>query len=583
MRVAVTQFATSLNVQENLATCIRMIDEAAVCGPDLILLPEFCNTHFCNVQPCYIDHNHAWNDAISANGTFLSSIAEQAKKHNCYLVLNVTLRRDVERDHQDGTIKSNICVTSCLFSPQGKLIQQVDKQTLIGHEYEFFSYSANIAEAFETPVGKLGLLIGNDDMTFDIPRELALTGAQLLCHSMSSFAVDQSALYGPTRASENSLFFASANKVGLLMPKEESALYAEKSNVPQEALVGAGQSQIVSPEGKVLAKIADKQEGIAFADIDIIESGIYTNNFRPDGSDIIKQRRPEIYNTQHLKTDSIEDNNKVPVTANVAIFATYKSNEQAIEDVYHYIEQNLTDIIQLPELFFIADKTIINNAQQRAEVEAFSKMFINTVSTVLRPYQYVCTSLVIDDMHQAVIISEHGLIAKQQQLHFCQRYQWTSLGDEVNIIELSLEQGKINVAMLTADDANIAEIVKIAAVNNIHVLLVPFDIQEPCEVEYSLLARAAENRICIVAASREKSFTNEQAIDSTNPFGKNKIKKHKSTGLIINLTTDSSLLPQWKPRKFNGYINQPLVKYQHGKITKAVIHPIAACDKTPMS
>jgi len=41
------------------------------------------------------------------------------------------------------------------------------------------------------------------------------------------------------------------------------------------------------------------------------------------------------------------------------------------------------------------------------------------------------------------------------------------------------------------------------------------------------------------------------------------------------------LLSQWKPLKSNGYTNQPLVKYQFGKITKAVIHPIAACSKQP--
>ena len=200
---------------------------------------------------------------------------------------------------------------------------------------------------------------------------------------------------------------------------------------------------------------------------------------------------------------------------------------------------------------------------------------------MLRPFQYVCTSLVIEGMHQAVLISEHGLFAIQQQLHFCQRYQWTVLGDAVNIIELPLEQGNINVAMLTADDANIPEIVNIAAVNGIHVLLVPFDIQEPCEVEYSLLARAVENRICIVAASREKSF----AIDlpsgkaNNNAGNKKKIKSQKSTGLIANLTTEDVLIAQWKSGKFTGYINPPLVKHQQGKITKAVIHPIAACKK----
>jgi predicted amidohydrolase len=189
--------------------------------------------------------------------------------------------------------------------------------------------------------------------------------------------------------------------------------------------------------------------------------------------------------------------------------------------------------------------------------------------------------LIIEGVHQAVLINEHGLLATQQQLHFCQRYQWTPLGDELTIIELPLEQGNIIIAMLTADDANIPEVVKVATLHGIHVLLVPFDIQEPSEVSYSLLSRAAENRICIVAASREKSFANQLAADNTsdNIYGKNKVKEQKSTGLIANLTTDPALLPQWRTRQFTGYINQPLVKLQYGKITKAVVHPIAACSK----
>ena len=211
---------------------------------------------------------------------------------------------------------------------------------------------------------------------------------------------------------------------------------------------------------------------------------------------------------------------------------------------------------------------------------------IAQVSAILRPFQYLCTSLVIDGIHQAVLISEQGVLATQQQLHFCQRYQWTALGNGLTIIDLPLEQGSINMAMLTADDANIAEIVNIAALRGIHLLLVPFDIQEPCEVANSLLSRAAENRVCIVAASREKSFANNfpdnYATENRTPniYSKNKVKALKSTGLIANLTTEPTLLPQWKSRQFSGYINQPLVKLQYGKITKAVIHPIAACNKT---
>ena len=578
MRVAVTQFATSLNVQENLATCIRMINEAAVCEPSVIVLPEYSNT-----QLSYLDHNQAWSEGLPADGVFLQEISAQAKKHSCYIVLNVTLRRDLVRDHQDGSLKSNISITSCLFSPLGELIHQVDKQTLTAYESDFFISRNDISEAVTTPLGKLGLLTGNDDITFEASRELALHGAQLLCHSMNTFALDQSRLHGPARACENKMFLAAANKVGSLISQKNSA------QIPQEYLVALGQSQIVSPSGKVLAKLAHNEEGFTFADIDMDECSL-NNKFRPDGTDLIKQRRPELYqalkhSTKQTKQakQNVEDN--IPATVNAAIFATYKSNEQAIEDVCHYIDNNLSDIIQLPELFFIADKTITNNAQQLNQIACLSQQVITQISSVLRPFQYVCTSLVIDGVHHAVLISEQGLFATQQQLHFCQRYQWTALGDELNIIKLPLEQGSINVAMLTADDANTPEIVKEAALNNIHLLLVPFDIQEACEVEYSLLARAAENRICLVAASREKSFANDLLDDNCNKNSgnnndnKKKVKAQKSTGLIANLTTKKDLLISLKSGKFDGYINQPLVKHQHGKITKAVIHPVTACDK----
>jgi len=185
MRVAVSQFATALNVQENLATCIRMINEAAACKPSLIVLPEYCNT-----QPWYVDHDQAWNNALSIDGDFLQRIAEQAIKHNCYIVINVTLRRDHTRElvsHEKSTaLKSNISVTSCLFSPLGELIYQEDKQTLTESEKDFFTRASHIAKTVNTPYGKLGLLAGSDSISFDKSRELSLRGAQLLCNPMNA-------------------------------------------------------------------------------------------------------------------------------------------------------------------------------------------------------------------------------------------------------------------------------------------------------------------------------------------------------------------------------------------------------------
>ena len=607
MRVAVSQFATTSNLQENLASCIRMINEAAVCKPAVIVLPQYCNSQFANtpvnftsagkIQSGYVDHNQAWDEAVSIDGEFLQKIAQQAKKHHCYIVANVTLRQELTRGivgiKTEDSVTSNISVTSCLFSPLGDLINQTDKQKLTDEESKFFTSATKESEIVTTPFGQLGLLAGNDSMTFESSRKLAVNGAQLVCNSINTIALDQCSLHDPARAFENNVFLATANKVALVIPSEHSKEYLTETNS------GAGRSQIVSPEGKVLAKINNNEEGFVFADIDLLgdeddkgiskETGL-NNKSRPDGTPYKSQLRPELYQaltaaiglTHHTEPAPEFDNTKnVPVTANIAIFATYKSNEQAIEDVCHYIENNLTDIIQLPELFFIADKKITNDIEQRIQIESLSKILIEQVSSVLRPFQYLCTSLLIDGIHQAVLINQDGLFAKQQQLHFCQRYQWTTLGNELTIVKLPLEQGTITLAMLTADDANIQELVKIAALNGIHLLLVPFDIQEPCEVKYSLLSRATENRICIVAASREKSFAAAKPTVHTNDniYSKNKVKAQKSTGLIANLTTDSALLPQWRTRQFTGYINPAVVKLQYGKITKAVIHPIAACTK----
>ncbi len=582
MRLAVSQFATTSNTQENLATCIRMISETAQCKPSIIILPEFCNS-----EPSYHDHNQAWHEALTLDSNFLQAIAEQAKKYKCYIAINVTLRRDLTREHQDANMKSNISITSCLFSSQGELVLQENKLNLTIVERQFFVSASELedsrVEVFDADFAKLGLLAGDDATDYKKSRKLALNNAQLLCHSMHSWSLDQGNIHLPSRAFENNVFIASANKIA--STAEGSSVKQQES--AQDSFLAIGKSQIISPQGKVLAKITNDQEGFVYADVDIHLSGI-ENKSRPDGTMLKQQLRPELYRKLLLdieKIKLIEQTNKIPVTANVAIFATYKSNEQAIEDVCHYIENNLSDIIQLPELFFLSDKKTSQDINQRTQLANLSEQVITKVASVLRPFQYVCTSLIIEDKHQAVIISEHGLLASQQQLHFCQRYQWSPLSDELVIIALPLEQGTLKLAMLTADDAHIGEMLAITSLAGIQLLLVPFDIQQPWEVEHNLLAHAAENRICLVAASREKDFTeqllNEQlTINSdNNPFSKNKIKVQKSTGLIVNLNADDARLTNWRKPKFSGYINQPLVKLQYGKITKAVIHPIAAHKK----
>lgn len=290
---------------------------------------------------------------------------------------------------------------------------------------------------------------------------------------------------------------------------------------------------------------------------------------------------PDVTSQSHIIN---KDKPNVPATVNVAIFATYKSGLEAINDVCHYIENNLSDITQLPELFFVDDKSLLNDVHYRQSVEQLSVQFIHQISQVLRPFQFVCTSLILEDTHQAVIISHEGVVERQKQVLPCQRYPWTSLNSELSIKSLTLEQGIINVAMMTADDLHADEsysqVFPGSNSTHLHLLLLPFDIQREQEVQ-TLKLNAAQHQVCMLAASREKSFNTHQPVSTKqNVFAKNKQKLTKTTGFIANVKQSITVSRDNKDDE-NHSLQGLQVKDQFGKITKAVIHPLNTVINNP--
>ena len=56
--------------------------------------------------------------------------------------------------------------------------------------------------------------------------------------------------------------------------------------------MGAGESQIVAPDGEVLAKASKDREEVVCADIDVLAAD---RKDRPDGSSLFAWRRPKLY------------------------------------------------------------------------------------------------------------------------------------------------------------------------------------------------------------------------------------------------------------------------------------------------
>jgi predicted amidohydrolase len=542
LRVAAAQFATTLDVAENLQTCLRMIDQAAECKPQIIVLPEFCNA-----LSWYDDQDHAWRVALDIDGDFLRAIGDKAKQHNCYIDINVTVKRAEQK----------ITVTSVLFNPDGNIEREADKQTLMGHENFFFVRAQQTTEVVDAPFGKIGIFPCRDGVTFETPRSLTLRGAQLFCDSLNSFALDEATLHVPARAPENKVFLVSANKTGPLIPEAQLQAVSDATHIPINFLMGAGGSQIVKPDGTIIARGPVNEEAVIWGDIDLAEAN---NKCRPDGTDIFANRRPELYSAIAVAptaTAYCADNAAAQIKA--AVIAPSAQGEAAIGELFITLSRLPADVklVVLPELFCFEDAQVTDIA---AALER-SQRAIATLQMLCSARDLnVCTTLVEGTtdkpQHVGVLINKDGVVFRQVQLHHVERHNWAILGNAINCFDLPW--GRI--AILTGDDAIYPEVAKVAALQGAHVLLCPFDLQEKWEVEFGLPSRAAENRVCVVASTRPKNF---------------------GRGLIATLERDFTILTEWQERKFDGYINNPLITTQDPQSpqTIATIHPNAASNK----
>ncbi len=120
-------------------------------------------------------------------------------------------------------------------------------------------------DAFDTPAGRLGMLIDYDKTFPEAARSLALDGAQIIgCLSAWPTSVTNRAprmaqdrqarlfdLYDQARAAENQVVLASANQTGTLA-----------------GLRFLGQSKVVGPGGEILARTFGKA-GLAVAEVDV--------------------------------------------------------------------------------------------------------------------------------------------------------------------------------------------------------------------------------------------------------------------------------------------------------------------------
>lgn len=255
--------------KDNLARSLQMIEAAAAEGASLIVLPELTNTGY-----NFASRAEAFEMAETLpDGETTQAWIAIAQRLNIHLVAGIAER--------DGPRIFNSAV---VIGPTG-LLGTYRKLHLWANEHLFFEAGDLGLPVFETPLGRIGVVICYDGWFPEVYRLLAMKGADLVCVPTNWIPMAGETPEGIAMA--NTLTMAGAHINGL------NIICANRVGIErgQEFI---GQSVIVASNGFPIAGPASRTgEEILYAAINLDQSrsGRNLNTF----NHVLRDRRGDIY------------------------------------------------------------------------------------------------------------------------------------------------------------------------------------------------------------------------------------------------------------------------------------------------
>ena len=274
VKVAVLQFDPQAGLQhkvENLKHGLQLASQAVENGAQLIVMPELanCGYSFKNREDAFA-HAEDFNHSPS-----LDAWQEFCQLHAVYLVAGIAEKENAK-----------LYDTSVLIGPEG-LIGKYRKAHLWNLEKLWFSPGDTGFPVFETPIGRIGLLICWDIWFPEVARILSQQGADIIC-SVNNWVWTPPPLFDEsgkcmasyltmTASHVNNVYIAAANRVGKEMHGEF-----------------LGCSLITGLNGWPIAGVADAHsETILYAELDLMKARgapIWNQH-----NDLIRDRRTDLY------------------------------------------------------------------------------------------------------------------------------------------------------------------------------------------------------------------------------------------------------------------------------------------------
>ena len=246
MKLAMVQMQNAGSVEQNLEKSLRAIGEAAEVGTDLILFPEVQLTEFFPQYPG-LDVAHY---AVTIDHDIVKQFQAACRKHGIMAAPNLYLEENGK--YYDASL---------LIGTDGEIIG-VQKMVHIAqahqfYEQDYYTPADDGFKVFDTPLGKIGLVVCFDRHYPESIRTEALMGADLILIPTVNVKSEPGEMFQweiRVQAFQNSVAVAMCNRVGM-----------------EGEMDFSGESIVADANGDLLL-LADDREGILYADIDMAQS-----------------------------------------------------------------------------------------------------------------------------------------------------------------------------------------------------------------------------------------------------------------------------------------------------------------------
>jgi predicted amidohydrolase len=236
---------------------LAKLDQIAGLGLDLVCLPETINVD--GVR------GDGWTILDTIPGTTTQRLAEKARRYHVYIAAGIA--------EHDGGVRYN---TAVLIDRRGELVAKYRKSHLTIEEHLLMGITeGNEFVVHQTDFGKVGLMVCWDQHFPEVPRILALKGADILVLPNAGDGREKGSLWEPAMR-----------------------LNAAGNHVAIVSAVNSGLSMIVGPDGTILARNERRSTeipGVLIYAVCELDDSVANYTGQPINKRYLLARRPEIY------------------------------------------------------------------------------------------------------------------------------------------------------------------------------------------------------------------------------------------------------------------------------------------------